>query len=471
MGLGGIASIANTFLGDPNSQLVADPSSFTIEELGGQKRKVTLTGRALPYRPFELVTTQRLTTTWLPGYAEATATVLGASEEPSAINGWWKDRFIGVAEVAASPSPLGAALGALQNVSGALTGGFGAPATPGDPMVVADGEGGETSVVSARDAATLFDSIVREGQLLEVAWDQQVRHGFLKKFRKLWHNAHDLEWDMDFEWTGRGERAPPPDTQQGEGDLFSALEQALDDIFAIVAEVQAIDAGIRDAILSQVQVLTSLVQLVGTAVAAVASVASIPADAARLISGLLQSIIGECKAIRDLLDAQPYAAMHRDAQPATRFGSTQGVNQVSSPLSSGSSGGGSSPTSGGTSSGGTANGSMTSSTSTAQSAALGVAGLTTTQRTTIVDWAKRLITALRVLSDQSVDRRARILALVELDLVAATYARAGEDLRDIARRFYGDASDWRRILLFNGFSSATLTAGQLVLVPRSTVGT
>lgn len=452
MGLGGLVDIAKSFLGDPNSQLLADPSSFTLEELGGQKRKVTLTGRGLPYRPFELVTTQRLTTTWLPGYAEATATVLGASEEPSSINGYWKDKFIGVAEGGESSSPLGAALGALQNVSGALTGGFGTTATSGDPIVVAGGDGGETAVVSVREAATLFDSLVREGQLLEVAWDQQVRHGHLKKFRKLWHNAHDLEWDMEFEWTGRGERQPPPDAQQGDGDLFSALEQGLDDVFAIVAEVQAIDGAIRDAILSQVQKLTSLVELVGDAVAAVLSLAAIPQDSARLISGLLQSIVGEVRATRDVLDAQPYAAMHRDAQPSSRFGSTQGIGQASAPLSSGASGGGSG-----------------TDTVSAQSAALGVAGLTTTERVTLSDWAKRLIGALRALSDQAVDRRARILARVELDLVAAVYARAGEDLRDIARRFYGDASDWRRIQLFNGFSSSALVAGQLVLVPRSVV--
>ena len=143
-------------------------------------KTVRLTARALPYRgSLEFGTKQRVELTWYPGYAEATATVLGASEDTSSWNGMWKDKFIG--EV-------------TQDGKGAL---------------LAPIQSNNEPVINAEDAVALFEYICRAGQQLRVTWGRQVRVGFLTDFRAKWHNRHDVEWTMEFAWVSRGEPVAP----------------------------------------------------------------------------------------------------------------------------------------------------------------------------------------------------------------------------------------------------------------------
>ena len=55
-------------------------SFFQVEELTGDKRVLRLSGRALPYRPFELSGTQRHSVEWYPGSPIGTLQVYGAKE-------------------------------------------------------------------------------------------------------------------------------------------------------------------------------------------------------------------------------------------------------------------------------------------------------------------------------------------------------------------------------------------------------
>ena len=71
-------------------ETVNTASSFSIMELSGDERWVTLIDRALPYRPLSLVTDQKVEVTWYPGNPHATASVLGAREAPTTIRGFWK---------------------------------------------------------------------------------------------------------------------------------------------------------------------------------------------------------------------------------------------------------------------------------------------------------------------------------------------------------------------------------------------
>ena len=121
-----------------------DVSPFIIRELSGDKREVRLTGRALPYRPFHLVGTQRVDATWLPGSSEATLTVLGAAEEPTQINGKWKQKYLSQAE---KPFQL-------------------------------DNE----QVATAQSAIELMNSIRLRGQLVEVTWMAETRRGIITRF-------------------------------------------------------------------------------------------------------------------------------------------------------------------------------------------------------------------------------------------------------------------------------------------------
>lgn len=472
MGLGGLVDLAKNLLGDGGSAK-ADPSTFEIRELGGQERSIKLQGRGLPERPFELTTTQRMSTTWLPGYSEGTATLLGPAEEPTTARGFWKDRFIGKPSDPTS-SLLGPAKDLVQGVSGAISGGFGPKGAASSDPIVVDGE----PVESCRDAAKLFDSLCREGQQLEVSWDTQVRTGHLRRFVKRWHNAHDLEWEMEFEWIGRGERAPAADTKDQTGaDIFGAVQGALDDLQAIADEVVAITDELQDAVISQLQTIDSIVTGIANAVSsaqanilgigtaldsfsfgefggsgsgtgggqasqaggvavsgAALQTATTPQQRAADVLALLGALVEACDQMAALADQRPYGAHHRDSQPRSRSGGTMTIGEANAT-------GGQGP---------------------------GLAGLPPTERLVITDWCRRLRTAALALRAEGVDRGARLAELLEEVLQAVHVARAGEDLRDVARTHYGSALDWRRLLLFNNLNTTRLVAGQVVLVPAAT---
>lgn len=135
--------------------------SFVIEERSGDARQVILTGRALPYRPLSLSGSQRNTVEWYPGNPIGVLQVYGAKEEPTTVNGYWKDVFLGSANYA-------------------LVDGF--------------------PVATARDLANTVDDIRRKGQEVKVTWLNHVRFGVLSKFTQKWYNGHDLEWEIEFTW-------------------------------------------------------------------------------------------------------------------------------------------------------------------------------------------------------------------------------------------------------------------------------
>lgn len=158
-----------------------DDGEFTIRELTGDRRTITLTARSLPYRPFTLSGDHRVETTWYAGSPVATQQASGAREQPTTINGWWKDRF--------------------------LTG-----------AVVVDGEV-VGNVSTAQGLAALLDDVRVKGQLLEVIWNHVRRFGILSNFKQSWHTPTDLEWEMTFDWQSKGQDARPSSTRTAAASL------------------------------------------------------------------------------------------------------------------------------------------------------------------------------------------------------------------------------------------------------------
>lgn len=153
-------------------------AQFQIVEMTGSQRTVTLNTRGLPYRPFTLKGKQRTEITWYPGNPEATGTVLGASEDPTTINGKWKDMFL-------------------------ASSGSGPPGQGGTALAPIAMNG--TQVTTAKDACVLFDDIRRQGQELKVTWDEITRVGYLTLFEQSWENLHDVAWTCEFSWISQGE--------------------------------------------------------------------------------------------------------------------------------------------------------------------------------------------------------------------------------------------------------------------------
>lgn len=437
MGFGGIIEGALSLVSGSGNQPVETPSALVVEELGGQKRKVELIGRGLPYRPFELPVAQRVVTTWLPGFAEATATVLGARDDPSTLNGFWKDRFIqkpqGGGPAGAVAKVTGAALGAVTAVSGALSGGFGEDAEFKAPI-----KKGGKPVESVRDAAELFDSITREGQEVQVTWDAQCRRGFLKRFVPRWHNAHDCEWEMEFEWISRGEKPRVAEAERSAAGTVDEIRQVVSDLGATLDEVGAITDELDDRVQSQMQALNSLVEKLGDAVASVNKLVNLPSSATRRMVATLNSVVAQALAIADSFELQPFAEQHRDAQRADGFGSTS--TRSAALIKAGPAG------------------------NVDYTAVALIDGVQIVGRAAVAHKVKR---AARRVASAAALRRSQLVHSMNGELRDVYTAKEGEHLRDVAEKVAGNPDEWRRIMLFNGLSSAKLSAGQVVLVPRA----
>lgn len=150
---------------------------FQIEETTGALRRITLKGRALPYRDGTMSWggEMRSRLTWYGGNPVATQQVLGPSEEPTTIKGIWKQRFLNAQQV--------------------LIEGF---------------AGIQSNTLTPEQLAFAFDQIRIAGNTLRVQWGPFVRTGILKSFRVTPDRIEDIAWEAIFEWSARNDAEASP---------------------------------------------------------------------------------------------------------------------------------------------------------------------------------------------------------------------------------------------------------------------
>lgn len=369
-------------------EAVNTASAFTIRELSGQQRTVRLAGRALPYRPFSLKTTQRAELTWLPGSPQASVTMLGAQDESTTITGMWKDKYLGNEIDVQVQSAIGT--------------------TPNStfPMVM----NGET-IQTAREAEKLFDSITREGQLLEVTWDETTRHGILKTFSRDWMNTRDLGYEIRFDWTSRGEVLPPSVLTQDTGltDASAQLKKQNDEMVENAQPSFPITRLFGVALSAALTATSTSVNDVQAATAGVQSTAIAPQEAQRRTVAACTGLIEQTDAVVAEMEARPL------------FGVDIGV-----PLAS---------------------------------MALG-------RRMRAYAYSRTVIGNAQQLRRTAVAKRATMLNSMTTLLLGVYQAREGEDLRDVSRRYYGTPFEWRRLFLYNNLLTTELAAGQVLMIPK-----
>lgn len=267
------------------STVVNTVSAFTIAELTGPQRSIRLVGRGLPYRPYRLSGAQRVEVTWLPGYSEATATILGPTEDKTTINGWWKDKYLGQ-----NPDPPSA---------------FGNLYAP----FVLNGE----PVDNVRDAARVIDDMRRMGQQIQVTWDEQVRVGHLAEFEQNWHNTHDLEYAISFAWISRGEQ--PAGIVITESSLADAafrirrLHDAVNKAGLPSVGSGGFDLNFGAKLLAKLQKLSDSVQKLQNTFSNAVNAALSPVNAARLAFTTFNGMITQCADLKDQTEAQVSGAI------------------------------------------------------------------------------------------------------------------------------------------------------------------
>ena len=230
--------------------------AITITELTGEKRQVTLRGRALPYRPVAWASRMRTKLTWYQGSTVATQQVLGPELEPTIMNGVWKDRFM-----------------------------FGAEAG-GDAAFLVNGSPDE--VRSAESAAALMYQILQAGNTLRVVWGPEVRIGLLVAFEANYERRQDVAWRAEFQWQSRDEsQVRAIEDPVGADDLLGAIN-GLDDILGFSPEdvARAFNAQLLDSIES----VREKVGILFEALRTIEAVASIPQTVLGAIAAAVESI-------------------------------------------------------------------------------------------------------------------------------------------------------------------------------------
>jgi len=230
-------------------------SALTIRELTGLKRQLVLRGGGLPFKGAPWPIQQRVVTTWYPGNsAQATQHVLGPVDKPSTWQGFWKT---------------------TQLVD--------------TPAEFSDASGAVLRIVVAFELVRVFEDIIRGGQALSVEWSDNtreqgrkiVREGVGSDFEPKYHRADDIEWQITWDWSGRGvqqEHVTFRNTSVLEGvtstivtgEQFAQLPQrfSLDNLFQFVDSVLFFTNGIA----RKMQQVVSRLKDVGDLILAVRSI-------------------------------------------------------------------------------------------------------------------------------------------------------------------------------------------------------
>lgn len=361
----------------------------TIEQQAGPKRRIILDGRGgFLADSVEWGSEQRMDVTHLPGSKSGIAQVFGSRELPMQPRGRWRDVH-------------------MQGDSPAC--------------FVYVMPGGQT-LRTAREAAHLMDLICKEGILLRVAYETEVRYGMLREFRYRPHaegrTLEWIDWSASFEWLSDSENpgAPTIPTRTGVSDLAGRLAivvQQLDDAVDTASSAVALADGYVTQALGAVETVRSIkdsaLQVATNFAERVASVASVA-----------QNVVGLCSEVQD--------AYHQMVDLVQGVATNESLVDFSvDDLSTSSSIG---------------------------------------KQLAVVAYRRGILSAAEVawlLADQVQADALTGLQEVQDQVV---YARRGDDLRDIAYEYLGHREDWRKIAEANSLSGSELAIAQAILLPR-----
>lgn len=271
---------------------------LTIEELTGSQRSVSLTDRALPYRPVAFPGEQRTEKTSYPGNPVSTIQVLGPDETAAELSGRWKDRFIG--------------RGTMVELEGWTA-------------IVPEGE-----TPTVEQVVEIFHAIRRSGNLLEVRWGPEIRRGIMARFEPTWQRLDVCEWSVRFEWTQAGRSLPSPftsatnETASASSDVTSSLSD-MNDVLAMMPQLTIPDVALQ-AIAFGASIAAAVVDMVDT-IASISGVPAVTMDEFQGVASYTGDVVSQCSSLRQVLgDYPPPGIIPTDDVPSLLDGATWGRN-------------------------------------------------------------------------------------------------------------------------------------------------
>ncbi len=372
-----------------------------IEQVSGsQRRGVILKGRSLPYQGLPLGIEIRTKQTWLPANPVATQQVLGSMLPNTIVTGMWKDRYLLQGDNAVALVNFPQINAAVSQDSVSVGGSF-------DTLNTFPAAQDARLATIAVDAITLMAS---EQQKVRFQWGQYVRYGLIKRFTPNWIRLTDVEWALEFEWSGVTEFSPIKRTTEYNAlTTAEGLVQLLSRLASILADLLRLrqpNKFIRRAT-AAVAAIGGLVTAVIDGLRSIVSLATAPFDLLATIQGQLARIRLAARAFLDSLavfrSARGEAAVVGDPSDVARAGYTEQALRE--------------------------------------------------RFQEIAAFARAQQRLLEVFSGE--------------EILATFFADSLTSLRDVATTYYGEPTEWTRISNFNGFFSDVVSAGTLIRVPAS----
>jgi hypothetical protein len=240
---------------------LALPSQFTIEELGGQKRVISMTGWALPLRPVEMTAAQRIMVEYYPGATEAVAQVFGPDYTGQTFKGVWSARYLGDEK---------------HPIMTVIT-----------PETTLD-------ILYPEQARAEFLSLCKEGQELVVSWGQDTdstqQRGFLKQVKFSEHNPTRIEWELEFVWVSDTRLKPRPPQFPKAPPKGKQLLDKLNDLANTAQQIMSdVSDAYKDYIDTYVRQVNTLMGRVQDLVTQAMGIATLPAQLARDVLQVCQN--------------------------------------------------------------------------------------------------------------------------------------------------------------------------------------
>ena len=258
--------------------------AISIEILDGLLKGeiIKLEGRAMPYKGVGWETEQRIKTTYYPGNPVATQQVFGPIEKNTIFTGMWKDRFLG------------------NGMARALVNTFRDLVRTASPVEVTWGMG-----VAEYEIQGITGPILTIGNSI-------IRRGLVKRISPKFDRAQDINWEMEFEWSGADDPISAIVISAGHIDLKvaqSGLWEWLNSLRNWIAAIGRLIAAAVDFlsdILRIVDVMLSIVDValkaIGSIMDAVATLVSLPGELIERGLEVCDSIVRLCEKARYLFD-------------------------------------------------------------------------------------------------------------------------------------------------------------------------
>lgn len=268
-----------------------------------------------------------------------------------------------------------------------------------------------TPVTTCADLVDLVDDVRRKGARIEVQWGHIIRRGHLRRLRQRWHNTADCQWTMIFEWTGQADSDVPAvlPVQNTAGQVQGQFQAAIAQMKAALAAANRMMGEYVSQVTSYVQALDSTVGLIDDTVSNAADTTISLVSAARRVGGVMSQVQSQAQDMVDGIQAQPGALAFSVPIAQVSLGDSLAADSMN----------------------------------------------------------RQLVRLALQMARNAAIAQADLAKQVDPDLAGIYIAKEGDDLRDVAREFYGSSDDWTSIMVFNDLTSSKLEPGMIVYVPQA----